>query len=183
MAITFEREQQATIQAYHRNRHDPRIKDLGVDTVLDMVRIFRIRKYWFYRYLSWARYSWSWASNFFYPEHHLGWYARIWNFCGATRPTSRLVKITSQKNLRIFMQLGCCGIRGQPPKTIQRRFLVIMKLFKHKNGHYGSRKIKVLSLRVDGISDGKSMVSKLSSTASRSRSITYGTRNNTLSTW
>ena len=43
MAITFEREQQATIQAYHRNRHDPRIKDLGVDTVLDMVRIFRIR--------------------------------------------------------------------------------------------------------------------------------------------
>ena len=108
MAITFEREQQATIQAYHRNRHDPRIKDLGVDTVLDMVRIFRIRKYWFYRYLSWARYGWSWASNFFYPEHHLGWYARIWNFCGATRPTSRLVKITSQKNLRIFMQLGCC---------------------------------------------------------------------------
>ena len=108
MAITFEREQQATIQAYHRNRHDPRIKDLGVDTVLDMVRIFRIRKYWFYRYLSWARYGWSWASNFFYPEHHLGWYARIWNFCGATRPTSRLVKITSQKNLRIFMQPGCC---------------------------------------------------------------------------
>ena len=42
MAITFEREQQATIQAYHRNRHDPRIKDLGVDTILDMVRIFRI---------------------------------------------------------------------------------------------------------------------------------------------
>lgn len=38
MAITFEREQQATIQAYHRNRHDPRIKGLGVDTVLDMVR-------------------------------------------------------------------------------------------------------------------------------------------------
>ena len=108
MAITFEREQQATIQAYHRNRHDPRIKDLGVDTVLDMVRIFRIRKYWFYRYLSWARYGWSWASNFFYPEHHLGWCARISNFCGATRPTSRLVKITSQKNLRIFMQLGCC---------------------------------------------------------------------------
>ena len=47
MAITFEREQQATIQAYHRNRHDPRIKDLGVDTVLDMVRIFRIRKTFF----------------------------------------------------------------------------------------------------------------------------------------
>ena len=45
MAITFEREQQATIQAYHRNRHGPRIKDLGVDTVLDMVHIFRIRKY------------------------------------------------------------------------------------------------------------------------------------------
>ena len=42
MAITFEREQQATIQAYHRNRHDPKIKDLGVDTVLDTVRIFRI---------------------------------------------------------------------------------------------------------------------------------------------
>ena len=33
-----------------------------------------------------------------------------------------------------------------PPKTIQRRFLVIMKLSKHKNGHYGSRKIKWLSL-------------------------------------
>ena len=47
MAITFEREQQATIQAYHRNRHDPRIKDLGVDTVLDMVRIFRIRNTYF----------------------------------------------------------------------------------------------------------------------------------------
>ena len=43
MVITFEREQQATIQAYHRNRHDPKIKDLGVDTVLDTVRIFRIR--------------------------------------------------------------------------------------------------------------------------------------------
>ena len=42
MAITFEREQQATIQAYHRNHHDPKIKDSGVDTVLDMVRIFRI---------------------------------------------------------------------------------------------------------------------------------------------
>ena len=42
MAITFEREQQATIQAYHRNRHDPRIKDLGVDIILNMVRIFMI---------------------------------------------------------------------------------------------------------------------------------------------
>ena len=37
------------------------------------------------------------------------------------------------------------NIQG-PPKTIQRRFLVIMKLSKHKNGHYGSRKIKWLSL-------------------------------------
>ena len=27
-----------------------------------------------------------------------------------------------------------------PPKTVRRRFLVIMKLSKHKNGHYGSRK-------------------------------------------
>ena len=43
MTITFEREQQATIQAYHRNRHDPKIKDSGVDTILDTVRIFRIR--------------------------------------------------------------------------------------------------------------------------------------------
>ena len=43
MIITFEREQQATIQAYHRNRHDPKIKDSGVDTILDMVRIFMIR--------------------------------------------------------------------------------------------------------------------------------------------
>ena len=34
-----------------------------------------------------------------------------------------------------------------PPKTVQRRFLVIMKLSKHKNGHYGSRKIKVTSIR------------------------------------
>ena len=54
MVITFEREQQATIQAYHRNRHDPKIKDLGVDTVLDTVRIFRIRNidFAFCRYLS-----------------------------------------------------------------------------------------------------------------------------------
>ena len=33
-----------------------------------------------------------------------------------------------------------------PPNTVQRRFLVIMKLSKHKNGHYGSRKIKVTSI-------------------------------------
>ena len=36
-----------------------------------------------------------------------------------------------------------------PPKTVQRRFLVIMKLSKHKNGHYGSRKIKVTSIDTD----------------------------------
>ena len=35
-----------------------------------------------------------------------------------------------------------------PPKTVQRRFLVIMKLSKHKNGHHGSREIKVLVVHV-----------------------------------
>ena len=47
MAITFEREQLATIQAYHKNRHDPKIKDLDMDMILDMERIFRIRKTFF----------------------------------------------------------------------------------------------------------------------------------------
>ena len=47
MAITFEREQQATIQAHHTNRHSTEIKDQGMDTILDTDRIFRIRNNYF----------------------------------------------------------------------------------------------------------------------------------------
>ena len=107
--ITFEREQLGTIQAHPRNRHDPKFLFLYLDLDLDTTKIRKDMKIWFYRFfISW-RYGESWTSEFFYPEHHLSWGSRIWNFWPLERPRSTLVKITSQKIWEFFMKPGGCG--------------------------------------------------------------------------